>query len=58
MRVELFKGEDGFWYFRFVAANNEIVATSEAYTHKQDARDTADMVRLRFAEVEVLDAKG
>jgi uncharacterized protein YegP (UPF0339 family) len=56
MRVELFKGEDGFWYFRFVAANNEIVATSEAYTNKDDAQDTAEMVRDRFTGIEVRDA--
>jgi uncharacterized protein YegP (UPF0339 family) len=57
MRIELFKGEDGKWYFRFIAANNEIVATSEAYTNKVDAQDTAEMVRDRFGGVEVRDAK-
>jgi uncharacterized protein YegP (UPF0339 family) len=56
MRVELFRGTDGKWYFRFIAANHEIVATSEAYTHKQDARDTAEMVRDRFTGIEVEEA--
>jgi uncharacterized protein YegP (UPF0339 family) len=56
MRIELFRGTDGKWYFRFVAANHEIVATSEAYTSKVDAQDTAEMVRDRFTGIEVRDA--
>lgn len=38
-RVELFKGTDGQWYFRRVAANNEPVAGSdgEGYHNFGDA---------------------
>jgi uncharacterized protein YegP (UPF0339 family) len=57
MKIELFKGIDGLWYFRFIAANHEIVATSEAYTSKVDAKDTAVMVRDRFSGIEVMDAR-
>jgi uncharacterized protein YegP (UPF0339 family) len=32
------------WYFRFVAANGECIATSQAYTHKQSAIDTAETI--------------
>jgi len=36
-RVELFRGQDGLWYFRRVARNNEIVASSEGYQNRADA---------------------
>jgi len=38
--AELFKGEDG-WRFRLVAANGEVIAASEAYVRKTDARNAA-----------------
>jgi uncharacterized protein YegP (UPF0339 family) len=43
VRVELFKGKDG-WRWHLVAANGEILATSEAYSSKDAARRTAGMV--------------
>jgi uncharacterized protein YegP (UPF0339 family) len=37
-QIQVFKSEkSGEWYWRAVAGNNEIVATSEAYTRKEDA---------------------
>lgn len=36
--VEIFPDDDGEWRWRVQAANGEIVATSEAYTRKADAR--------------------
>ena len=36
-RVELHRGRDKLWYFRRVAANNEIVADSEGYQNRADA---------------------
>jgi len=36
-RVELYRGRDRLWYFRRVAANNEIVADSEGYQNRADA---------------------
>jgi|SRR5215831_2580483 len=36
-RVELYRGRDKLWYFRRVAANNEIVADSEGYQNRADA---------------------
>jgi len=40
-RVELFRGQDRLWYFRRVAANNEVVADSEGYQNRADAVATA-----------------
>jgi uncharacterized protein YegP (UPF0339 family) len=41
MRADVFRGEDGQWYFRIVAENGEPVAHSEGYKNQKDARDTA-----------------
>lgn len=38
---EVFKG-DGGWYFRRVAANGEIVAASESYRRRKDAKAEAE----------------
>ena len=43
MKVELFKGADG-WRWRLRASNGEILATSEAYTDKRNAVETAKLV--------------
>jgi len=43
--VELFRGEDGDWYFRFVAANGEqITRSSEGYRNRQDAIDAMILI--------------
>jgi uncharacterized protein YegP (UPF0339 family) len=36
--VEVFEDDDCMWRWRVQAANGEIVASSEAYTRKADAR--------------------
>ena len=36
-RLEFFQGKDRLWYWRRVAANNEIVANSEGYQNRADA---------------------
>ncbi len=38
--AELFKSEDG-WRFRLIASNGEVIAASEAYSRKIDARNAA-----------------
>ena len=40
-RVELFKGDNGQWYFHRIAANNEKVSSSEGYKHFGDAEGEA-----------------
>jgi uncharacterized protein YegP (UPF0339 family) len=52
MKIEVFEGEDG-WRWRLRADNNEILATSEAYSDRYEARSTALIVAARLAlEVE------
>jgi len=35
-RYQIWKADDKQWYWRFKAANNEIVAGGEGYKNKQD----------------------
>ena len=47
MKIEIFARTGLFgrrWYFRFVAANGECIATSQAYKHKHSAVDTAETI--------------
>ena len=37
-RYEVRESDDGQWYFVLLAANGEIVATSELYTRAEDAQ--------------------
>lgn len=56
MIFELFKDKSGKFRFRLVAANGEIVMTSEDYTRKQKALQTIDSIRSAFRqEVSVRD---
>jgi len=41
MKIEVFRGKDGQWYFRVKAGNGQIVAQSEGYTRKYDAKKGA-----------------
>lgn len=45
------EGEDG-WYFNAVAANGEIVSTSEVYTTKADAKRGAEGVFPGVEQIE------
>jgi uncharacterized protein YegP (UPF0339 family) len=39
IQLEIFQGEDEQWYWRGQAENGEVVAMSEGYTRKDDARE-------------------
>ena len=45
--VELFEGDDG-WRWRMQGHNGEILASSEAYSSKSEARDTASLVAVQL----------
>lgn len=36
-QYQIFKGEDGNWYWRLVGKNGEIAAQSQAYTRRSNA---------------------
>lgn len=43
-RVEFFRDVDGLWRFRYVAANNEIMAQGEGYQNHADALSAAEAI--------------
>jgi Uncharacterized conserved protein len=54
-QLEVFQGIDEQWYWRAQAANGEIVAMSEAYTRKDNARMAA---KSTFPNIEVTEIDG
>lgn len=44
-RFEINKARDGQFYFRLIAPNNEVIATSEMYTTKQSCQHGVDSVK-------------
>lgn len=53
MRIVVFKGKKGHWYFHVVARNNKIVAASEGYTSKRNAYKSIDLMRREMSDAEV-----
>ena len=42
------------WYFRFRATNGQIVAQSEGYRNRQDCINTANSIKLRAADAQII----
>jgi uncharacterized protein YegP (UPF0339 family) len=59
MRIELFSRKRLVgrprWFFRIRAGNGEIVAQSEGYSRRIDARGTADALKAGLANAEIVD---
>ena len=45
MKIELFKGKDGQWYWRVRASNGQIFCTSEGYVSYGNAERAAESFR-------------
>jgi len=54
VKVELFKGVDGYWYLKLVASNGETLAVSEGYTRRWSARRAA---RKNFKGIGVVEVE-
>jgi len=52
---EIKKSEDGQFYFTLKATNDEIIATSEMYTSKQNCQNGIDSVKTNAPNAEVVD---
>ena len=51
MRFEIFRGRDYLYYFRFVAANGQIIVTSgDGYTTRSNCEYALNLVR-RYANI-------
>jgi uncharacterized protein YegP (UPF0339 family) len=56
MKVYVYQGEDGFWYWHLKADNGEIISDSaEGYRHKGDAISMAEKLNPN-AELVIEDA--
>ncbi len=54
-RFEINKARDGQFYFTLIALNNEIIATSEMYTTKQNCQNGIDSVKRNASTARVDD---
>lgn len=58
MRFEIFQRRNAFgikrWFWRLKAANNEIIAQSEAYNKRQSAWDTCTAIRSGVSEATII----
>lgn len=53
MRFEIYQDERSLWRFRLVGNNNEIVAQSEAYKSKSNARRAVKRIKEAVPNAEV-----
>ena len=54
--IEMFRGIDGQWYLRIVAANGKTVLDSEGYSRKWNAKRAAKRVSKAFGGLRIVDA--
>lgn len=54
-KFQIFRGRDYQYYFRLIAGNGEIIATSEGYTTKQSAQHGVDAVKRLAPNAMVFD---
>ena len=56
-KFEIYEGRDGQYYFRLKAANGEIIAQSEGYTTKQNARNGVQAVQKCAPSASIVELK-
>ena len=52
---EIHKSDDGQFYFTLKTVNNEIIATSEMYTTKENCQNGIDSVKTNAPNAEIVD---
>lgn len=57
-KFEIIKGRDGQYYFHLKAANGEIIAQSQGYVRKSDAKNGIDSVKANAPDAAVEDLSG
>jgi uncharacterized protein YegP (UPF0339 family) len=55
MKFEIRRASGGQYYWRIVANNGQVLATSETYYNKADARSAAEIVKRGAAGAPILD---
>lgn len=60
MKIEIFSRKRLFlrpvWYFRIRHGNSQILAQSQGYSRRIDAKETATNLRVNLANAEIHDA--
>ena len=56
-RAQLFTDSEGKWRFRILAGNNEIVAESEGYSRRQDARHEVEQLGISEERIEIMESE-
>ena len=54
-QFEIKKSDDGQFYFTLKAVNNEIIATSEMYTTKENCQNGIESVKTNAPNAEIVD---
>ena len=54
-QFEIKKSDDGQFYFTLKVVNNEIIATSEMYTTKENCQNGIDSVKTNAPNAEIVD---
>ena len=54
-RFEIHNAKDGQFYFTLIAPNNEIIATSETYTTKQNCQNGIDSIKTNATNARIDD---
>jgi len=54
-RFEIKKSANGQFYFTLIAPNNEIIATSEMYTTKQNCQNGIESVKRNAPSADIQD---
>lgn len=54
-KFEIFNGEDGQFYFRLKAPNGEVVAVSEGYTQKHNAKNGIEAIKQYASKAKIVD---
>lgn len=59
MKIQILQGKTGAWYWRLVAKNNKILAHSESYDSKRNAKKTAKKVasNMLICTLQTMDGK-
>jgi uncharacterized protein YegP (UPF0339 family) len=55
MQFEIHRASGGQYYWRIVASNGQVLATSETYYNKADAQSAAESVRSNAGSAPVYD---
>jgi len=55
MRFEIHRASGGQYYWRIVASNGQVLATSETYYNKADAQSAAESVRSSVGSAQIHD---